>query len=271
MNTTAPVIDMICNTLALVRRHRPLITNVTNHVVMNNTANALLALGASPIMAHSRQEMDELIQISGALVVNIGTLDSHWIERMHEAVACANRYHKPVVLDPVGAGASTLRTDTAAALARSTDQLIVRGNASEVLALAGQLSRSKGVDAQDNSEQALQAADTLLARGARGVLISGARDYSVTAQQTRMLENGHPLMPRVTGMGCTLSALTGAFAAMGDLSGTSAAAVLGVAGELAALHSAGPGSLQVNLLDTLYGLDEPTLRRHLRVTCVDRH
>lgn len=129
--------SLIIQSLATLKQQKPLVVNLTNYVVMNNTANALLAIGASPIMAHSRDELAELMAISSALVINIGTLDSHWIPRMHFAIEQANRYNKPIVINPVGCGASQLRTQTAQDLVALANNVIIRGNASEIIALAG--------------------------------------------------------------------------------------------------------------------------------------
>nr|WP_155686318.1 hydroxyethylthiazole kinase [Aliivibrio fischeri] len=259
-------IQYIVECLALLREKKPLVVNITNYVVMNNTANALLALGASPIMAHSQQEMAEVMSFSGALVINIGTLDSVWTPRMHFAVEQANLNNKVVVLDPVGCGASQLRTQVARQIAEAANKLIIRANASEVIALAGENAQSKGVDALDSSDSAVGSACYVAQKYQCSVVISGETDYIVTQDAQYKLNNGHAMMPFVTGMGCTHTALTGAFAAIGDESGVVATAVLGVAGEIAAEQSAGPGSLQMNLLDTLYQLDEETLTRRLKLT-----
>ncbi|MCW8335261.1 hydroxyethylthiazole kinase [Vibrio paucivorans] len=259
-------IETINNALNAVREQKPLVVNITNYVVMNNTANALLAIGASPIMAHSQQEMAEMMSFSGALVINIGTLDSVWTPRMAFAVEQANSNGKVVVLDPVGCGASSLRTETSRHIASLAEKLIIRGNASEIISLAGEQGQSKGVDALDSSEAALGAARYLVEHYKCSVVISGATDYVVTEHDVYTLDNGHEMMPYVTGMGCTLTALTGAFAAVGDTTGLAAAAVLGVAGEIAAQQSKGPGSLQVNLLDALYQLDADTLAARLKLS-----
>ncbi len=259
------LVDKIIQALSAVREQKPLVVNITNYVVMNNTANALLAVGASPIMAHSKQEMAEMMSFAGALVINIGTLDSVWTPRMEFAVEQANLNGKIVVLDPVGCGASKLRTETSRQIARLADKLIIRGNASEIIALAGEQAQTKGVDAQDSSEAALGAAHFLVAEYGANVVISGETDYIVTQNQTVSLSNGDQMMPYVTGMGCSLTALTGAFAAIDEDTGLAAAAVLGVAGEIAAERAQGPGSLQVALLDTLYQLDETTLRQRLKL------
>ena len=141
----------IVKALSAVRDNKPLVVNITNYVVMNNTANALLAIGASPIMAHSREELAEMMTFCGALVINIGTLDSVWIPRMQYAVEQANKNGKVVILDPVGCGASTIRTATARELAQSAEKLIIRSNAYEIIAMAGEQDQSKGVDALDRS------------------------------------------------------------------------------------------------------------------------
>lgn len=257
--------QQIIEALNAVREQKPLVVNITNYVVMNNTANALLALGASPIMAHSQQEMAEMMTYAGALVINIGTLDSQWTPRMLYAVQQANQNNKVVVLDPVGCGASRLRTETSREIARSAQKLIIRGNASEIIALAGEQAQSKGVDALDSSETALDAAQFLVQEYQAHVVISGETDYVVSPDKVIKLSNGNAMMPCVTGMGCTLSALTGAFAAVGDHTGLAAVAILGVVGEIAAEQSKGPGSLQMNLLDVLYQLDNETVLNRLNI------
>ncbi|PSV44439.1 hydroxyethylthiazole kinase [Photobacterium indicum] len=259
----------ICDALNTLRQQKPLVVNITNYVVMNNTANALLAIGASPIMAHSQEEMAEMMGFAGSLVINIGTLDSVWIPRMIYAVEQANANNKPVILDPVGCGASALRTNTAQQIVALADQLTIRGNASEIIALAGEQAQSKGVDALDSSDKAVHAAHHLATQNNCSVVISGATDYIVTTTATIALNNGHEMMPYVTGMGCSHTALTGAFAAIGEPTGLAATAVLGIAGEIAARDAAGPGSLQVNLLDTLYHLDEAVLREYIRINLVE--
>ncbi|ELR66235.1 Hydroxyethylthiazole kinase [Photobacterium marinum] len=255
----------IIQALQAVREQKPLVVNLTNYVVMNNTANALLAIGASPIMAHSREEMTEMMSFAGALVINIGTLDNVWTPRMAFAVKQANLNNKPVVLDPVGCGASRLRTETSRQIAKAANKLIVRGNASEIIALAGEKGQNKGVDALDSSEAAVDAARYLVGEYQCCVVISGEVDFVVTNEGLVQLRNGHAMMPYVTGMGCTLSALTGAFAAVGEETGLAAAAILGVVGEIAAEQSKGPGSLQLNLLDALYQFDEETLVQRLKL------
>ncbi|WED24748.1 hydroxyethylthiazole kinase [Vibrio sp. JC009] len=258
----------VCQALETLRAQKPLVVNITNYVVMNNTANALLAVGASPIMAHSRREMEEMVAIAGALVINIGTLDEVWIERMCFAIELANRANKPVVLDPVGCGASQLRTETAQAFMQLAESLTIRGNSAEIIALSGMDAQSKGVDSLDSGSRAVEAAKKILAKKNCRIVISGETDYVVTPEATYQLNNGDAMMPFITGMGCSLTALTGAFAAIGDTSGLAATAVMGIAGEIAVSNAKGPGSFQPELLDALYQLDEKQIKQRLKAETV---
>ena len=259
--------NWIAEQLNELRQQKPLVTNITNYVVMNNTANALLAIGASPIMAHSRQEISDLLKISGALVINIGTLDECWIDRMLFAVQQAVILKKPIIIDPVGCGASTLRTETAKKLITNAQMLTIRGNASEIMALADVESQSQGVDAKNESENAILAGIYLRDKYKCDVVISGATDY-VISDHVYQLDNGHPMMPFVTGMGCTHTALTGAFTALPKSkypASLASTAILGIAGQLAAEKSQGPGSLQMHLIDTLYNLNADQISDYLKL------
>lgn len=254
--------------LARVRAGAPLVHNVTNYVVMNTTANALLAVGASPAMVHAVEEVEEFVGLARALVVNVGTLSAPWVQAMHAAAARARGLGTPWVLDPVGVGATGFRTATCAALLAHRPT-VVRGNASEILALAGAgEARGKGVDSAHDVADALEPARRLARRTGGVVAVTGAVDHVTDGARTVAVANGHPLMARVTGLGCTASALVGAFVADADdaLDATVAAlAVLGVAGELAAARAAGPGTLQIHLLDALHAMDDDTLAAHARV------
>ncbi|MCL2912769.1 hydroxyethylthiazole kinase [Shewanella corallii] len=263
----------LADQLALLRQTHPLVVNITNYVVMNNTANALLALGASPIMAHSHEEMEEMLTIAGALVINIGTLDRQWIARMKHAAQLAVQMNKPLVLDPVGCGASELRTHTSRELCEIAKALgpkfIVRGNASEIMALSGEIRSTKGVDSLETSDNALGAAMALYRQYGCEVVVSGETDY-VVGRRIFTLHDGHDIMPRVTGMGCTFTALTAAFAAQPQQEylspGLASAAVMGVAGKLAAAQSQGPGSFQMQMLDALYQLTPEQLAASVTVS-----
>jgi len=258
----------IAEDLRAVRDRAPLVHNVTNFVVMQQTANALLALGASPIMAHAEAELDELLAFAGALVLNIGTLDASWISAMERALGAAARRALPVVLDPVGAGASRLRTETALRLLRHGGVTILRGNASEILALAGAAGATKGVDSTHSSDAAREAARGLAVRHECAVVVSGVIDYCLDRAREVRVHNGVAMMARITGMGCTASALCGAFSAVQPdalRAAVDAMAVMGVAGELALAASRGPGTMAAGFFDALHQIDGAELDRRLRI------
>ena len=252
-----------------IRAQAPLIHNITNFVVMNTTANALLALGASPVMAQALEEAREMAALAGALVLNIGTLSPSWIEAMFEAGQEANRRGIPIVLDPVGAGATHFRTRTVQDLLGALQVAVIRGNASEIRALFYAEQTTRGVDSRHASEEAFGAAVALAGACRSVVCISGPTDLIVAPGRVIRVANGHPMMPRVTGLGCTASALIGAFAAVNPsplLATAHAMAVMGIAGEIAAERSPGPGSLQVQFLDALYLLKREDIEARLRIT-----
>ncbi len=256
--------------LVAVREQAPLIHNITNFVVMNNTANALLAVGASPAMIHATDEVEDFVTVSQALVVNIGTLYSEQVAACKLAAARAKTVGVPWVLDPVGVGATPYRRAVAAALLRLGPN-VIRGNGSEILTLAQHTpsGTGRGVDSLDASDAALAAARWLASESHTVVAITGAVDYVTDGARVAEIHNGHPLMARVTGLGCSATAVIGAFLAVEPeafAATVAALAVFGVAGEVAAGWAAGPGSLQVALLDALYTLDEATLQAKLRVT-----
>jgi hydroxyethylthiazole kinase len=254
--------------LLAVRERAPLVHNVTNLVVMQQTANALLAVGASPIMAHAETELDELLALAGALVLNIGTLDAQWIGAMERALAAARGRALPVVLDPVGAGASRLRTETALRLLGRGGVTILRANASEILALAGAAGATKGVDSTHSSAAAREAAHGLAVRYGCAVVVSGAVDFCIDRAREVRVNNGTAMMARITGMGCTASALCGAFGAVqADAlrAAVDAMAVMGVAGELAFAAARGPGTMAAGFFDALHQLDLAELDRRLRI------
>ncbi|MBO5693231.1 MAG: hydroxyethylthiazole kinase [Tidjanibacter sp.] len=243
--------------LKAVRANSPLVHNITNYVAMNNSANALLAIGASPVMAHWRDEMEEMTAIAGALVINIGTLDGEWIEGMRAAGVAALRRGTPIVLDPVGAGATSQRTATALRLIEECKPTVIRGNGSEIMALVDANTKSKGVDSSASSHDALTAAKSLAKSTGSVVVISGEVDYITDGTTTHTVEGGDPIMTSVTGMGCTSTALVGAFLAVESdalVAATSAMALMSLAGERAAAYSKGSGSMQMNFLDELYNL-----------------
>ncbi len=259
------MVDELWNDLRRVREEAPLVHNITNFVVMNNTANALLAIGALPVMAHAVEEVAEMTALAGALVINIGTLAREWIEAMATAMTTARERGIPIVFDPVGAGATTFRTRTCLDLLGRVAPAVIRGNASEIMALAGSAVRTKGVDSSAAADAAEDAALLLARRYSCAVVVSGAVDLLVDGKRTFLVRNGHPLMPKVTGLGCTATALVGAFCAVnGDslVAARHAMTVMGICGELAAAQAAGPGSMQVHFIDALYNLDAEQIRAH---------
>ncbi|OAM26708.1 MULTISPECIES: hydroxyethylthiazole kinase [Eikenella] len=241
-----------------VRARNPLVHNITNIVSANFSANGLLAIGASPIMADSVDEMDELAAASSAVVLNIGTLNVHKVEAMLAAGKSANRAGVPVVLDPVGAGFTALRRDTTARLLREIRFAAVRGNAGEMAHIAGVAWQAKGVDAGSGSADLQEIAQRIAQQHGCIAAISGETDYVSDGSRTAKLNNGTPLFPKVTASGCLLSTVVGAFAAVaapGDMlhAVAEACTVYAVAGELAAqgLQDTQSGSFAVSLIDHL--------------------
>jgi len=249
--------------LGLLRERKRLVHNITNYVSMNYIANALLACGASPVMAHAIEEVEEMVALAGALVLNIGTLTPVWVEAMVKAGKEANRLNVPVVLDPVGAGATRLRTESAKRLMSELRVSVLRGNASEILALARAKSSTLGVDAIHSVDEAADVAVMLARDTDTTIAVTGETDFVTDGGRAYLVHNGHPLMGRVTGTGCVATSIVGAFLAV-DRDGVNAAATalafFGLAGERAAATSAGPGSFQTALLDSLYNIDEEVLR-----------
>lgn len=246
--------------LAEICQVKPLILNITNYVVMNFTANALLALGASPIMAHAKQELPDLIQLCQAINLNIGTLDENWLTSINTAAKTANDYQVPIVFDPVGVGASEYRTQNALKLLDSYRINVVRGNASEICALAGiSLHQVKGVDATIATEHAITAAQTLSHRYENCIVISGKTDYCVNDRQVLDVYGGSDMMARVTGMGCISTSLIAAFASIQQdslLAAKHAMTCMKKAGEIASQHAKGPGSFAMEFLDALFSLTQ---------------
>src|SRR5688572_21517905 len=255
-------------TLAAIRERKPLVHQITNYLVMNETANATLALGALPVMAHAREEVEEMVALAGVLVINIGTLSPHWVDAMLAAGKAANAGGVPVVLDPVGAGATRYRTDTARRILDEVKVSVLRGNQGEVATLVGVEAEVRGVESiavgGDAAGLAREAARTL------GLVasVTGAVDHVSDGERSATVSNGHELLAAITGTGCMSSALTGCFLAAKDdpfEAAAEALAAFGVAGEDAARQAKGPGSFHVALYDALAALDPATLTERARV------
>lgn len=263
MNTEKVISD-----LQKVRENAPLVHNITNYVVMNSTANALLSMGASPVMAHALEEVEEMASIAKAVVLNIGTLSEKWIEAMFKAGKKAKEKGIPVLLDPVGAGATTLRTETAKKLIDDVQPDIVRGNASEILALLKADAKTKGVDSSVPSEDAVEIAKELASTKKCVVSISGKTDYITDGKQVIAISNGDAMMSKITGMGCTATALTGAFAGVNRNfmeAAASAMVIMGVAGEMARINANAPGTFQVKFLDALYQISDEDIKSKAKI------
>jgi hydroxyethylthiazole kinase len=255
--------------LRALRERRPLVHQITNYVVMNETANATLALGALPVMAHAREEVEEMVGLAGALVLNIGTLSPSWVEAMLLAGHAANGRGVPVVLDPVGAGATAYRTETARRILDEVDVAVLRGNAGEVATLVGAEAEVRGVESIDTggdpAELAREAARTL------GLVasVTGAVDHVSDGGRVLAIANGHELLAAITGTGCMSTAITGCFLAVRPDAPLEAAAealvAFGVAGEDAAREARGPGTFHAGLYDALAALDPATLDGRARV------
>jgi hydroxyethylthiazole kinase len=250
-------------TLRELRERKPLVHQITNYVVMNETANATLAIGALPVMAHAPQEVEEMVGLASALVLNIGTLSDHWIEAMLLAGKAASERGIPVVLDPVGAGATRYRTETAKRILAEVNVTVLRGNQGEVATLVGAEAEVRGVESMATGLE-----PPALARGAAqhlGVVasVTGPIDHVSDGRSVISISNGDPLLATVTGTGCISSAITGCFLAGKPDDPLAAAAealvALGVAGEDAAAGADGPGTFHARLYDALAALDAATI------------
>jgi hydroxyethylthiazole kinase len=256
-------------TLGELRQRKPLVHQITNYVVMNETANATLAIGALPVMAHALEEVEELASIAGALVLNIGTLSRAWIDGMLLAGRAANARGVPIVLDPVGAGATRFRTDTARRLLDELDVTVVRGNAGEIATLAGVEAELKGVESISAGLDALALARRAASQLGCVVSATGPIDHVSNGDTVLAVENGDALLATVTGTGCMASAIIGCFVAVRPdaplEASVEALAAFGVAGEDAAARAFGPGTVHVHLYDALYNLDPETLDGRVRI------
>lgn len=262
-----------------VRAGSPLVHNITNYVTVNDCANALLAIGASPIMSDEPADVEDIQTICGGLVLNIGTLNERTIAGMFAAGERAGVLGHPIVLDPVGAGASALRTQTAGNLLDKLDMSVVRGNMSEVKALAGAAAATRGVDAnpndavtEENLAESAAFVRVLAAKTNAIVAVTGAIDVVADAERAFAVRNGTPLMGRITGAGCMLSCLVAAFVAANPdapLEATTAAVTaMGLAGQTAQKRMGGfdgNGSFRTYVLDALYRMDGEALEAGAQV------
>lgn len=255
--------------LSAVRQQRPLVHHITNMVVMNDTANITLAIGASPVMAHALEEVEEMVGLASVLLLNIGTLTPEQIEAMLRAGKRANELNVPIVLDPVGAGATKLRTQSALRLLRELRITAIRGNASEVGTLVGVAAETRGVDFGSLSERREVVASQAAREFACTVAITGAQDVISDGQRLAYVENGHPLLAAITGSGCMSTTLVAAFLAIEPdawLATTAGLVAMGLAGEMAAAKASGPGTFRSHLLDAVATLSEEAMARDQKVS-----
>lgn len=250
-------LDVIASIPSRIRARRPLIHHITNAVAANITANSTIALGASPVMASSAEESADMAAMADVLVLNMGTPSRDTVKAMIAAGKAANARGIPVVFDPVGAGSTPFRNSIAVEILQEVQVAVVRGNAAEIAFLAGMPSRIHGVDSAQtgiNPRDIAAAASTKL--GAV-VAVTGATDYVSDGRRLAAVRNGHPIMGEISGTGCTVTAIMGAFCAVERdffLASVAALAYAGAAGQVAAQLSNGPGSFQVHWLDSLYRL-----------------
>ncbi|MBS4023345.1 MAG: hydroxyethylthiazole kinase [Dethiobacter sp.] len=257
------LIDLIAEALVRVRVKRPLVHHITNFVVMNDCANITLHIGGSPVMAHDREEVEEMVSLADSLLLNIGTLSGDRIDSMVLAGRCANKKAIPVLLDPVGAGATVMRSQAAKRLLREVKISFIKGNAGEISVLAGEDAAVRGVDFAETSGDLAKVACRLAKEYNCTVIITGAVDWVSDGQSTYSVQNGHKLMSALTGTGCMAGSLVAAFAgAVEDpmLAALSGLTCFGIAAELAAKREQNPASFKTALFDEVYALNSEKIK-----------
>lgn len=261
---TKPYTDLFLR----VREKRPLVHHITNYVTVNDCANITLCTGGAPVMADAPEEAAEMAAIAGSLVLNIGTLNAAQIESMILAGRMANERNIPVVLDPVGAGATRFRTKTTWRLLEDLEITVLKGNAGEIGVIAGVEARVRGVDSYGMSGDPLMIAGGLATTLGLTVAVTGPTDIVTDGKRTLVVENGHPMMGCISGTGCMAASVIGAFCAESKEPVTAAAAALaalGLAGEKAAALAHGPSSFKLALFDELANLTPQDLASGARI------
>lgn len=269
MNTVDHCTSRLGTNLSKIRTETPLIHNITNYVVMNFTANVLLATGASPVMAHAKSEVEQMVAYSKALVLNIGTLDENWIDSMILAGQKATELKIPIILDPVGSGATQLRASAARTILNECNVTIIRGNASEILSLTDNNYQTRGVDASHSVDEAENVAADLANTLGSTLAITGETDIVTDGKILFKITGGNPLMAKVTGTGCASTAMVAAFAGIEStptIVATSALAFMAHAGSLAASTSNGPGTFVPHFIDALYNTTAEELEQNATIS-----
>jgi hydroxyethylthiazole kinase len=255
------MIDRIAKTLSDIRKQKPLILSVTNFVTMDFVANCLLSIGAAPIMSVCEEELEELVQIASAVYINIGTLDNNFISFAKKALALAEKYKKPLVFDPVGAGATNIRTQTAQSILPFSN--ILRGNASEIMALGGSAFTTHGVEATHTTNDAEEIATRLALKNHTTVIVSGPVDFITNGHKSEQVAFGSHLMQRVTGMGCAMTAVVAACKAIVEDSfaaSSIAAHYFALCAEVVSKNHPYPGTFKTAFLDQLHSPDYMSMK-----------
>ena len=253
-----------------IRKERPVIHHLTNWVTIYDCANIVKVFGASPVMAHAREEAAEMAGIASSLVLNIGTLTPDLIDAMKVAAKAANKKDIPVILDVCGAGATSLRDKKSLELINEVRIDVIKGNVSEISRVAGDAVKTKGVDSGQVDKDMIEVAVSLAKKRKCTVVVTGKEDIVTDGKTVYIVKNGHSMMANIVGTGCMAASIIGTFAAVEiDLAYAAAAALVAfeVAAELAAKDARGPGSFKEMLFDRAYALDAKTLERMQRVEC----
>lgn len=263
------ILQLICNDLSAIREKKPLIHSITNFVVMNETANAILCLGALPIMSHAKEEVEEMVGVAGALVLNIGTLTPDWVDAMELAGKRANELGIPVILDPVGAGATRLRTESSKRLLKNVRISILRGNAAEVSTLAGISAEIRGVESIAAGELTPEIVKQFASTLGCTVAITGKVDFVSDGTRTAKISNGHWMLGKVVGTGCISNVIVASFAAVEPdpfVAAVGGLTALGIVGEIAACDNIDkPGTFHVELYNELYALEADDVCRLAKI------
>lgn len=263
------IAQLIVQDLDEVRRQKPLLHHITNFVVMNETANVTLCIGALPVMAHAREEVEEMVRAARALILNIGTLTPELIESMTLAGRVANELNIPIILDPVGVGATSLRIESARHLIKSLKIDVIRGNSAEISILAGYGGRIKGVESIGGLDNMLEIVKEFAFKRDCVVAVTGKEDLVSDGRSVALVGNGDPMLSMVTGTGCMATTLIGAFAAVQKdrfLATVGGLVAFGLAGEIAARESGVlPGTFHVALYNSLACLSSQDILSGCRV------
>lgn len=253
------MINDIADLMACVRKKTPLVHHITNYVTVNDCANVTICAGGSPVMTDAKEDIDDMVALASSVVLNIGTLNPRTVDSMIQAGKAANKRKVPVILDPVGVGATKYRTETAWKILDKVKVSIIKGNEGEIGVLSGAGGEVVGVDSKGMKGDRSNAAMSLALKTGTTVAMTGREDVVSDGKRIFVIDNGHDFMECVSGTGCMASSVVGCYAGCTSdmlMASVSALTVFSVAAEVAALKSFGPGSFKVNLLDSLKGLTE---------------